>query len=98
MDKYKDGAILYIKRGQQFIQMHAAILFALIFASLTGFIIVQSGTHINREPTALQITEKQAEIKPIRIDEKSLEVVEELISRNIDLESVFIERYNPFEN
>ena len=98
MDNYKTQALHYSNKLLLMVQQHAAVLFIIVFASLTGYLVIRSGELINREPTDTQVLEKKSEIKRVKIDENSLRVVEELNSRNINLESLFIDRNNPFEN
>lgn len=81
-----------------FIQTHAAVLFIVVFASMTGYLVMRSGELVNIEPTEKQVFDKKAEIKSVSVDEKSLEILNELKARNIDLDSLFVERENPFEN
>lgn len=84
--------------SSKIIQSHAPIFFIVAFASMTGFLVLQSGKLINSEPSPNQIIEKKSEVSAINVDKKSLNILNELTSRNIDLNSLFVERENPFEN
>lgn len=98
MEKYQE---ILIKKTTQFAKLtsrHAMFAFILLFAALAGYLIIQSASIIDQEPTSAQTKEAQDAIRNIQIDEKSLRVVNELNSRNISLESLFVDRDNPFEN
>jgi Flp pilus assembly protein CpaB len=98
MEKYQELLTKRITHLIELISHHAVFAFILLFAALAGYLIIESASIIDQEPTAAQTQEAQDAIRNIQIDEKSLRVVNELNSRNISLESLFIDRDNPFEN
>lgn len=98
MDKYKTQAITYLSKLTKLASGHALFGFILLFSALAGFLVLKSGQLTNLEPSESEIFETRSTVQKIKIDEKSLRVVEELNSRNISLDSLFVERENPFEN
>lgn len=97
MDTTKTSLIKSVVKVTKLIETHAVFAFILLFSALAAYLIVQSSTIIGKEPSDLQITEAQAAVRSIEIDEQSLRVINELNSRNISLDSLFIDRENPFE-
>ncbi len=98
MDKFKLVFQTYSPKVMKLVSTHAVFGFILLFSGLAGFLILRSGQINRTEPTEKQVFDTKSEIQNIKIDENSLRVVEELTSRNISVESLFIERENPFEN
>lgn len=98
MDTYKTTLIKTITQVLRIIERHAVFAFILLFSALAAYLVVQSGSIIDKEPTQAQILEAQSAVRNIQIDEKSLRVVNELNSRNISVDSLFVNRDNPFEN
>ena len=98
MDTYKTTIINTVTRIMRIIEQHAVFAFILLFSALAAYLVVQSGAIIDKEPSEAQIQDAQTAIRSITIDEKSLRVINELNSRNISVDSLFVNRDNPFEN
>jgi hypothetical protein len=83
---------------KDFIARYAVILFIVFVALVFGFLTLRIANYSNHEPTEVQIEETLSSIKTVKLDEESIEKIEELQDRNINLESLFNNgRANPFE-
>lgn len=98
MEKYLSLAKQYGTKGILYVQVHSVFLFILVFSGMSAYLVVRSGQLISSEPTESQISEKQLEIKAINVDTEGLQAVESLTARDIELQSNFVNRDNPFEN
>ena len=98
MNNIKQQIKGYSPQLVKLLSTHAVFGFILLFSALAGLLILKSGNITNADPSEEQVFDTRSEILSISIDENSLRVVEELTSRNISIESLFVERENPFEN
>ncbi len=72
-------------------------IFLAIIALVFGFLIWRIGNLAGAEPTDDAITEKLQTVVRPRIDPDSIKQIEELRAQNINIESYFTDRDNPFQ-
>lgn len=80
-----------------FIRRDSVAIFLLIVSVVFGFLIWRIGQLANAEPDQSAIDEQSSSIVRPRIDPESIKTIEELESQNIDIETFFSERENPFQ-
>lgn len=97
--KLPDTAALTKKFGPliSFLKKDAIGIFLLIVAFIFGFLIWRIGSLASASPTQDAIDEKLRAVVRPRIDPESIKVIEELQSQNINIQTYFVDRDNPFQ-
>lgn len=72
-------------------------IFLLIVAAVFGFLIWRIGNLAGAEPTQDAINEQLVTVVRPKIDPKGIKLIEELQDQNIDIQSYFSNRDNPFQ-
>lgn len=72
-------------------------IFLAIVAVIFGFLIWRIGMLANAEPSESALDEKLTSVVRPKIDPASIKKIEELQSENIDIQSYFTDRNNPFQ-
>ena len=81
----------------QFIKRYAAVIFLVVFAVMIGFLVFRIDTLSKSEPSEEAVTEKLETIQRPKIDQSSIDKIQELRDQNIDVQSLFQQaRDNPF--
>ncbi len=80
-----------------FIRRDSVAIFLIIVAAIFGFLIWRIGQLANAEPDQSTLDEQLITIVRPRIDPDSIKTIEDLESQNIDIESIFSGRDNPFQ-
>ncbi len=80
-----------------FLKRDSVGIFLAIVAIIFGFLIWKIGTLANAEPTQDALTEKLTSVVRPKIDPASIKKIEDLESQNIDIQSYFSDRNNPFQ-
>lgn len=75
---------------------YSYIAYFLLVVAILGFTIFSIGRLANPEPTADEVDDIKLKIISPKIDTTAIEVIEKLRQQNIDIESIFIDRNNPF--
>lgn len=80
-----------------FLKKYAVLVFILLGISVLGFLVFSVGNLAAREPSDSLIEEKSGEARPIRIDAKAVEQVQQLQATNVEVKALFDQtRDNPF--
>lgn len=88
----------YAINTKEFIAKYRHILFALLVASVLGFMFLRIANMSTAEPEDYQINEAKS-IQALKLNEDSIEVIQQLQSRNISIEALFDPgRYDPFND
>lgn len=78
---------------------HAKFIFAVIIILLAGFLIFEINVLINKEPTDEQISAQLETIKRPKIDQETINKIEQLEDHNVAVQSLFKNaRDNPFQD
>ncbi|HYF96986.1 MAG TPA: hypothetical protein VD947_03020 [Patescibacteria group bacterium] len=78
---------------------HAKVIFILTIILLSGFLIFEINRLTAQEPTPEQITEQLEIIKRLKIDQDTINKIEQLEDQNIAVQSLFqTARDNPFQD
>lgn len=80
-----------------FLKRDSVIIFALIVAIIFGFLVWRIGVLAGAEPTQIELNEKLMTVVRPRIDQDGIKKLEELQAQNINIESYFSDRNNPFQ-
>lgn len=80
-----------------FLKRDSVGIFLAIVAIIFGFLIWKIGTLANAEPSQDDLTEKLTSVVRPKIDPASIKKIEDLKSQNIDIQSYFSDRNNPFQ-
>ena len=80
-----------------FVKRDSVAIFLVIIAFVFGFLIWRIGTLAGAEPTETAIDERLIGVVRPRIDPESIKKIEDLESQNIDIQSYFSDRDNPFQ-
>ena len=78
---------------------HAKFIFIITIILISGFLIFQINRLTSQEPTAEQLTAQQEIIKRPKIDQATIDKIEQLEDQNIAVQSLFDSaRNNPFQD
>jgi hypothetical protein len=80
-----------------FIKKDSVGIFLVIVAIVFGFLIWRIGSLAGAEPSQDALDEKLLKVVRPRIDEDSISKIESLRDQNIDIQSYFVDRSNPFQ-
>lgn len=88
-----------IKSFTKNILKHAKFIFIIVVLCLVGFLIFEINLLINKDPTEEQITAKEQTIKRPRIDQQTIDKIEQLKDHNVAVQALFKNaRNNPFQD
>lgn len=83
---------------KNFIARYAVIIFIVIVSLVFAFLVYRIASYSNQEPNDDQIEERLSSFSSVKLDDETVQKIEELQDRNISLESLFNNgRANPFE-
>jgi uncharacterized protein YpmB len=83
---------------KNFIIRYAILIFVISVVATLSFMTIMIARYSNAEPTAFQIEDKKASLRAVNLDSDTVEKIEALKSKNINIESLFNNnRENPFE-
>lgn len=86
-----------LKKSFAKVQRYAVIIFIVIVVGLYGFLILQISSSATEEPSQAQVQEELGAVKRLKIDEASIEKIQQLEDQNVVVQSLFEEaRDNPF--
>ncbi len=86
-----------LKPLTNFFKKDYVIIFLVIIAFVFGFLIWRIGNLAGAEPTQDAIDEKLLTIVRPRIDPSSIKQIEDLQAQNVNIQSYFSDRANPFQ-
>lgn len=75
---------------------YSYIAYFLLVVLILGFTIFSIGKLANPEPTADQVDDIKLKIISPKIDATAIGIIEKLRQQNVNIESIFIDRNNPF--
>lgn len=82
-----------------FLKKHAPIIFIVTVLSIYGFLIFQINQLSTAEPSPEQIAEQQNLIQRLKIDQESVDKIQQLEDQNVSVKSLFKSaRDNPFQD
>lgn len=78
---------------------HAKFMFIIFVLCLAGFLIFEINVLINQEPTDEQISAQSQTIKRPKIDQETINKIEQLEDHNVAVQALFKQaRNNPFSD
>lgn len=78
---------------------HMKFIFIIAILAVSSFLVFEINNLTNQEPSQEQITEQQEIIKRPRIDQETIDKIEQLEDQNIAVQSLFkTARDNPFQD
>ena len=80
-----------------FIRRESVAIFLVIIGIIFGFLIWQIGNLAGAEPSQSDLDERLLTIVRPRIDPESIKKIEDLQTQQINIESYFSDRDNPFQ-
>jgi len=80
-----------------FVKRDSVGIFLSIVAIVFGFLIWRIGTLANAEPSQNALDEKLLTVVRPKIDPESIKKIEDLQAQNINIQSFFTDRNNPFQ-
>jgi uncharacterized protein YpmB len=93
-----DKLITKLTPIKNFIIRYVVLIFVISVVAILGFMTIMIARYSNAEPTAFQIEDKKASLTAVNLDSDTVEKIEALKSKNINIESLFNNsRDNPFE-
>ena len=79
------------------IKRFEVITFVVLLVGLYGFLIMQISSSATSEPTQAQVMEELGTVKRLKIDQDSIDKIQQLEDQNVVVQSLFQEaRDNPF--
>jgi hypothetical protein len=79
------------------VRRYTVLIFVLVVTSVFGFLVMRIGSLTQTEPNDDLILERLQTLQRPRIDESTIEKINQLESQNIDVQSLFQQaRDNPF--
>lgn len=80
------------------LQRYQVVLFIVAIVGLYGFLVMQISTASQSEPTQSQIDEQLGTVKRLKIDQSSIDKIQQLKDQNVVVQSLFeTARENPFQ-
>lgn len=87
------------KKAGAVFKRYAAFSFLVIVLCVYAFLIFRINMFTNTEPTDDQVLEKTKTTKRLRIDQSSIDKIQQLKDQNVGVQSLFEEaRENPFQD
>lgn len=80
-----------------FLQKDSVSIFLAIVAVIFGFLIWRIGSLAGAEPSQDALDEKLLSVVRPRIDQDSIDKIKALQAQNVDIQSYFVDRNNPFQ-
>lgn len=90
----------FLKKLQPFIDFlkrDSVIIFLVIVATVFGFLIWRIGSLAGAEPKQDALDEKLLSVVRPKIDQDSINKIKTLQAQNVDIQSFFVDRNNPFQ-
>ena len=78
------------------LKKYSYITYFLLVVVILGFTIFSIGKLANPEPTSDQINAIKLKIISPKIDTTAISIIEKLRQQNVDIQSIFVDRNNPF--
>lgn len=80
-------------------QTYAAFIFIIGILSLYGFLVFQIGSLASKDPEETAVSDQLNTLKRLRIDQDTIDKIEQLEDQNVSVQSLFKEaRDNPFQD
>lgn len=93
-----DTIITKLLPVKDFVVRYAVLLFIVFVVMIFGVLTLSISHFSNLEPTDAQVDEKVKTITNIKLNDSAIEKIEDLVDKNISIESLFNNgRSNPFE-
>lgn len=80
-----------------FLKRDSVGIFLAIVAIVFGFLIWRIGSLTGAEPSQDALNEKLLKVVRPRIDQDSISKIKALQAQNVDIQSYFVDRSNPFQ-
>ena len=80
-----------------FLKKDSVGIFLAIVAVVFGFLIWRIGNLAGAEPTQSALDEKLISVVRPKIDQDSINKINELQAQNVNIQSYFVDRNNPFQ-
>lgn len=80
-----------------FLKKDSVAIFLVIVAVIFGFLIWRIGSLAGAEPKQDAIDEKLLSVVRPKIDQDSINKIKALQAQNVDIQSYFVDRNNPFQ-
>ena len=80
-----------------FLKRDSVIIFLVIVATVFGFLIWRIGNLAGAEPKQDALDEKLLSVVRPKIDQDSINKIKTLQAQNVDIQSFFVDRNNPFQ-
>lgn len=88
----------YFTNAKDFIVKYRQIIFAVLVASVISFMALRIAAMSTAQPESYQIEEAKT-VKKLELNEKSIEMIQNLQDQNISINALFEEnRYDPFND
>ena len=87
-----------IKAVGVFIQRYLVIIAVVLVIGVYGFLVLQISSGTQKEPTEDEVTSQLSTIKRLKIDQDSIDKIQQLKSQNVTVQSLFESaRNDPFQ-
>ena len=80
-----------------FLKKDSVVIFLVIVAIIFGFLIWRIGSLAGAEPKQDALDEKLLSVVRPKIDQDSINKIKALQAQNVDIQSFFVDRNNPFQ-
>lgn len=80
-----------------FLKKDSVAIFLVIVAVIFGFLIWRIGSLTGAEPSQDALDEKLLGVVRPKIDKDSIDKIKALQAQNVDIQSFFVDRNNPFQ-
>ena len=80
-----------------FLKKDSVAIFLVIIAIIFGFLIWRIGSLAGAEPSESEVDEKLLTVVRPRLDKDSIDKIKALQAHNVDIQSYFVDRSNPFQ-
>ncbi len=80
-----------------FLKKDSVAIFLVIIAVIFGFLIWRIGSLAGAEPKQDALDEKLLSVVRPRIDQESINKIKALQAQNVNIQSYFVDRNNPFQ-
>lgn len=88
----------YLKRYAHKVERYAVVVFVVTIVGLYGFLVFQISQASQAEPSPEAISQQQATVKRLRIDQQSINKIQQLQDQSVGVQSLFeAARDNPFQ-
>lgn len=91
--------ILITQKGLHYLQRYASFLFIIGVLLIYTFLVLRINALANVSPTDEAIAEKANTVKRLKLDQTSIDKIEQLEDQNVGVQSIFDKaRTNPFQD